>query len=246
MSEISPWAVFFDNCLNLKDEAIEHKLDKILKELSILKDIDANVKAIIEGPFNSGLLFLEEAAEPRRSSAERITFVIKARDRFIDALGMENNPIRSAVIQIHIAGCWSMLGEKQDALNWIRKAYRTVERAMFTTALEIDEENFGSVRFLKKVFRNSRNSEFEEKVAPLVSFINAFGKKLAAARIETDESIIKRIEQILSLTLVPGRYPCYLLSKSSWGENKGLIYLYLELGEYARRLKEEQLKILKS
>jgi hypothetical protein len=47
------------------------------------------------GPFNAGLIFLKQTANPRRTEPEILDFIVKARDRFFDALALEVDPLRN-------------------------------------------------------------------------------------------------------------------------------------------------------
>ncbi|HEX8150998.1 MAG TPA: hypothetical protein VF591_27695 [Pyrinomonadaceae bacterium] len=227
--------------------AVKARLDKVLmlqeQTLSVLRGVDENVRLIKEGPFHSGVLFLREAAEPRRRLKDRRDFIVKARDKFIDALAMEQDVLRAAVIQTHIATCWLMLGEKKDAYKWLFKAYKTVEKGLYKTALEIDEENLGDVRLIKKIFRSARNKAFEERIAPMISFINSLGAKLKSLRIKPDDGMKRKFE---SLGLESSEFPRYMLRTWKHGEDNGLMYIFADCSPLIRRFREKDLRLLLS
>jgi len=93
------------------------------EQLALLRGIDRNVEAILQGDFRAGLIFIESAARPQRSPEERIDLLGKARDRFFDALGKEgDNPPRAALI-------WLQLGITYVALDAWLDAEEALERA---------------------------------------------------------------------------------------------------------------------
>jgi hypothetical protein len=103
---------------------VTNALVAILEDQSeALGELETDVKALVEGPYNTGMDWLREAALPHRSAQDQQEFVARARDRFMDALGQERDPFRKALIQHQLGNCWTLLGSNEDARIWFQRTH---------------------------------------------------------------------------------------------------------------------------
>ncbi|MBN8656248.1 MAG: hypothetical protein J0M11_10955 [Anaerolineae bacterium] len=134
------------------------KLQLVIKEIITLVseenrkliDIHLDVKAIKEGAYNSGVIWLMEASKEYRTPIERVEFIEKARDKFIDAFAMEkNDEFRSMLITYQIGICWLLLNKKEDAKFWFLKSYQYCQSSK--TVLYKEYEVMSTVDTVKAV-----------------------------------------------------------------------------------------------
>jgi tetratricopeptide (TPR) repeat protein len=89
----------------------------------LLQSIDENVQALRDGPFKTGRFYLKEAhrhvASPEKSSQE----VLKAKDEFIRAHELTEDPIAQSGVEMFIALTYFLLNEFDDARYWLEQAY---------------------------------------------------------------------------------------------------------------------------
>ena len=103
---------------------VTNALSSILQNNSEQLDaVSADIRALVEGPYNAGMVFLEEANAPHRSGRDQRDFITKARDKFIEAYAQERDQFRKAQIEYAIGNCWTLLGSNEDAKIWFEKAH---------------------------------------------------------------------------------------------------------------------------
>jgi hypothetical protein len=103
-------------------------VDTDREEIRVLESIHEDVRALVEGPYRTGLVWLEDAAKPHRSSGDRHTCLMEARRRFMDAYGQERHPLRRALIEYRLGLCWLLIGSRPDAKDWLEKAHSSADQ----------------------------------------------------------------------------------------------------------------------
>jgi hypothetical protein len=88
-------------------------LDDQDRQLEQLKGIQADTQALLRGPYQTGMIWLREAAVQNISEQDQQDFIEKARDKFMDALGQEHEPFRKALIEYQLGNSWTLLGNNQ-------------------------------------------------------------------------------------------------------------------------------------
>jgi len=106
-------------------KALEQILADRSEELKQLDQVKADTQALVRGPYNTGMDWLEQAAQPYRSIQERDEFICKARDEFVRARGQEQNQYSRALIEYHLGNCWTLLGSNKDAQYWFQRAHKS-------------------------------------------------------------------------------------------------------------------------
>lgn len=105
------------------------------EEIRLLRSIDGSVTALLHGPYNTGITHLTDAKKSHRSEEDKQKYIEYARLAFVEAYGQEQEVqdyFRIAIIQYHIATCWLLLGQREDARDWFNNSY--------TTALKVLEQ----------------------------------------------------------------------------------------------------------
>ncbi|QSQ25603.1 hypothetical protein JY651_12005 [Pyxidicoccus parkwayensis] len=100
------------------------------EQLTLLRQLHRDVKALQEGPFHAGRIHLEAALKPHRTRDEQLELLKAARNSFTDALGMERDKARVSLTALHLGFCWLLLGAEKDAREWVQMAHRTAVESM--------------------------------------------------------------------------------------------------------------------
>lgn len=103
------------------------------EEIHLLRSIDGNVTALLHGPYNTGMIHLTEAKKPHRSEEDKQKYIEYARLAFVEAYGQEQEVqdyFRIAIIKYHIATCWLLLSQTEDARDWFNDSYITALRVL--------------------------------------------------------------------------------------------------------------------
>jgi hypothetical protein len=100
------------------------------EEIRMLESMHEDVKALVEAPYRTGLIWIEDAAKPHRSDVERRACLMEARSRFMDAYGQERQPLRKALIEYRLGLCWLLLESRHDARDWLQRAYRSADEVL--------------------------------------------------------------------------------------------------------------------
>jgi hypothetical protein len=128
--------------------ALEAILDEKDKQLEQLEEIQADTQALLRGPYNSGMRWLEQAAAIHRSDEDRRHFIENARAKFIDAASQEHDLLHKALAEYQVGNCWTLLESNEDARVNFQRAH--------TLALEHLDE--------KKRALLARGREYSSKV----------------------------------------------------------------------------------
>lgn len=122
---------------SVEKKEIVNKLISLEQEQAKLFDMFANeIKAIQEGPFYTGLTYLEEAAAEHRTKKEELTMLKSASEQFIKAYGIQRAKLRKTAFDVHFIGfiqsyisiTWLMLDSPKDALNWMEKSVESLQK----------------------------------------------------------------------------------------------------------------------
>lgn len=108
------------------------------QQLILLDSIERNLRVLIEAPFKSGLFYLSDAVKPHRELTEKLALIDKAKDKFIEALVIEQDQLGKVQIRIYIGVCWVLLGKNKDACDWFEAAYKTVHQMIVDIKREFD------------------------------------------------------------------------------------------------------------
>ena len=114
-------------------------LDALLRtnaeQVTLLKRIDRNVEALLKGPFNTGLILLDEARKPSRSPTDRRRDLEMARDAFIAALGNESSDVaRAVVIKAYLAVTAHASNDFLLAEDYLEDAHDLLRRGVEASA----------------------------------------------------------------------------------------------------------------
>jgi len=138
-------------------------IDNHNDELNLLLSISQDVKDIKQGDFNTGLIYLTDAAKRGITEDQRMKRIEKAKEHFMKAHGKEiRDKFRVALIQYYIGICTFMLGQMQgqdteiwyaDAGDWIEKAYNN------------------AMDYLAEIInKNVRRNKVEEKIINVTTY----------------------------------------------------------------------------
>jgi len=106
------------NVLNVVLESQDAQLEQ-------LELIQVDTRALVQGPYNTGMTWLGEAADPHISDEDRSKFIEKAIEKFMDAHGQEHNPFRKAQVEYQLGNCWVLLGNNTRARPWYLRAHKS-------------------------------------------------------------------------------------------------------------------------
>ena len=135
---------------SLEKKEMVNKLISLEREQAKLFDMFANeIKAIQEGPFYTGLTYLEEAAEEHRTKKDEMKMVKSALEQFIKAYGIQRAKLKKTAFDIHFIGfiqsyisiTWLMLNSPKDALNWMEKSIVSLQKGQKLFANDIEGLN---------------------------------------------------------------------------------------------------------
>jgi hypothetical protein len=141
---------------------VTNALSSILQNKSEHLDaVSANIRALVEGPYNAGMVFLEEANAPHRSGRDQRDFITKARDKFIEAYAQERDQFRKAQIEYEIGNCWTLLGSNEDAKIWFQKAHASALKHLHEKSRAARSAMFSLVTY----------DTFEREAFPVLDFL---------------------------------------------------------------------------
>lgn len=103
------------------------------QQTKLLKSIQRDVKALVNGPYYEGMTHLEDALREHRTREERLSLITKARDSFVKALGNQQqnpDPIYRAIIEREIGICWLLSGSLIDAKVYLERSLASANQAL--------------------------------------------------------------------------------------------------------------------
>lgn len=100
------------------------------EQMRLLKSIQHDVTALLQGPYNTGILYLQEATQ-NVTKKERNSSIQEAKNCFMHALGQDAEvPFRKALIEYYIGICTLLLGNQEQAKNKFESSYATAVYAL--------------------------------------------------------------------------------------------------------------------
>jgi hypothetical protein len=113
------------------------------QQTKLLKSIQRDVKALVEGPYNAGVTHLEDAQKKHRTFEERRSLIIKARDKFVEARGNQQNldPFYRAIVEREIGLCWFLCGSWIDAKDWFERSFASANQALMDEKASFDKKD---------------------------------------------------------------------------------------------------------
>jgi tetratricopeptide (TPR) repeat protein len=103
--------------------ALQAILEDQDNQLNELERIKADTQSLVRGPYNTGMSWLDEAAQDSASARDRQEFLEKARDKFMEAQGQEHDLLYRALTEYQLGNCWALLGKTERARIWYQRAY---------------------------------------------------------------------------------------------------------------------------
>lgn len=118
-------------CAELAKNGINHiqslrKLILALTGQNPLDELKYEIRMLIQGPFNAGLVYLQDAAEPNRSPEDRRQCIERALDKFTDAMGIQltQQSLARAYAAVYRGICYMILGSSEMGEKWIRDGFQ--------------------------------------------------------------------------------------------------------------------------
>jgi len=116
------------------------------EEVDKLKELSQDVRSLIEGPFETAMLYVRDASKSDRTAKESEVDWQNARKYLYEAYGQEKVSNRRALIAFHIGSCWLVLGRQNDAREWYEKAFRHVVEEACESGIEVNQRRWGRPR----------------------------------------------------------------------------------------------------
>jgi hypothetical protein len=90
-----------------------------------LDELKHDVRLLVQGPFNAGLVYLQDAAEPNGSVKHRRQCIQGALDKFTDAMGIQftEQSLARAYAAVYRGICWILLGSDDMGEKWLRDGF---------------------------------------------------------------------------------------------------------------------------
>ncbi|SOC13450.1 hypothetical protein SAMN05880501_107191 [Ureibacillus xyleni] len=127
--------------------------NRMMNQMSTIEESQTNmyqlfeneIKALQQGPFEAGMIYLEDAKKEHRSAKETNQLIEQAKKEFISSCGIlkakqEKAPIdlySLGVTQSYIAMSWLMLNKPYDAKDYMADAVKTLSDAEISFRNEI-------------------------------------------------------------------------------------------------------------
>lgn len=155
------------------------------QQLILFDRIERNLRFLIEAPFRSSLVYLSDAVKPHRELTEKLALIDKAKDKFIEALVLEQDLLGKVQIKIYVGVCWVLLGKNKDACDWFEKAYETVHQMLVDIKLSFDI-------FARQQYKNFRPSiwNFISPLSTIGSTFNATFNATCARKLREKADIV--------------------------------------------------------
>jgi hypothetical protein len=108
----------------------------------MLKAIKKDTELIRQGPFRTGVSYLEHAQRPGINSAQYVKYLEHALDDFFHAEKQTASLEELGVVRYHLAITHSLLGEPDESADWMEKSLASTREALFAMALRANNVNF--------------------------------------------------------------------------------------------------------
>jgi hypothetical protein len=126
------WAELFSLIANAAGGAVAKQLVGMLveklvdtqdEELKLLKEIHADIRSLIDGPFLTATMYLEEAKQTN-DFTRRLDYLDRAKHKYIESIGVGSNYHNKSLAAFNVATINLISGEGEAAsLRWFEKSY---------------------------------------------------------------------------------------------------------------------------
>lgn len=123
-------------------------------EIVLLESLSKQTDALVAGPFNTGMRYLEDATADWRSVDQRHELLTQARSSFTQALGQDLDHLRRSHAALHLAVVWMMSNSPDDAKLRLQEAHHEAVlagRELSYRASRMERITAGPSRWLKAV-----------------------------------------------------------------------------------------------
>jgi hypothetical protein len=110
--------------LPAQQQALDTLLDRTRSIELLLGEIHSNIEVLLEGPWRTALLHIEDATTHPEKAADTLEL---ARQFLYQAYGLAPSSARRAIIAQELSAVYALLGEHADSLHWLFRAYPDAE-----------------------------------------------------------------------------------------------------------------------
>jgi hypothetical protein len=114
----------------------------------LLNSIDENVKLLLAEPFKSGREYLGMAQRDVNNPDFSRTYVVQARDKFIEAHQRATQPMDLAVVEVYIAVTLFLMGDLVNSQHNLRQAYE--KSASMARELAVETGNTEVIKWVQR------------------------------------------------------------------------------------------------
>lgn len=162
-----------------KNSDLDNAFKQIIKiqeeQVKVLESISSDIHELKKGPLYSANIYLSDAAKSYRTFEEKQVLVNKAREKFIDALGIIEagksktyiHYFEAGCIEYLISLCWFVQFKINDTLDWLDKSLANVKKAREILL----DSSLSRIREVVGTDGQYKNSKMEE----IANFIYSFG-----------------------------------------------------------------------
>jgi hypothetical protein len=127
------------------------------EQLNHLEALSLDLTTLKQGPMFSAKIFLQDAMKHHRTEKESNELIDKAKEKFIDALGILeakgekvfSDYLQIGTIQYFISLCWLLMLKKEDANDWLKLALETIRINQIKLEIEIQNDK----DYMKKIIQ---------------------------------------------------------------------------------------------
>lgn len=109
---------------------------KLSEYLNIIDSNRSKLDRILQGPFNSAKMNLEYAMRTLNEN-ERMDYIRRAKEKFIDAIAIERSPDNMFLSYFSLALCNKLLGDEQNMRQNLQQAYNVYKQVESTSKEEV-------------------------------------------------------------------------------------------------------------
>lgn len=124
--------------LNYSNQLLKDAIKGIVQfqeeQIKQWESLSIDITALKQGPIFSAKIFLNDATKEHRNEKECRELIEKAKEKFIDALGILKAKTEKdfwdfhqiGMVQYFISLCWLLLIQNEDAEDWLQLSLETV------------------------------------------------------------------------------------------------------------------------
>ena len=91
----------------------------------------AHVEALVNGPYEVGMEYLNQAAQEYRKAEDRKEYIREAFREFMRARGQQEHEFRRALIEYQLGNSCALLAKKEDARQWFQRSYTSAMNYLY-------------------------------------------------------------------------------------------------------------------